>query len=135
MAETLEQLSARMDRLEFEAAAAQVRYSMRETMAAINDGVLFVTLTPPGRILACNSAFERMFCYAESEIIGQSVEVLMPERFREKHQTHRLEYMAHPEIRPMGGRIGMTLFGRTKTGDEKRLGISLTPMVILVANS
>jgi PAS domain S-box-containing protein len=130
MSDLLEVLSQQLDKLEFETAAAQVRYSMRETMLAVGDGVLYVAMTHPGRILACNAVFERMFGYREAELVGQPVEMLIPERLRAQHRLHRQNYIARPTTRSMGQGLSMKLFGQTKAGEEKLLGISLTPMVL-----
>ena len=67
-----------------------------------------------------------MFGYERSEIIGQPVEKLVPERFHSRHSTHRSQYTHEPRVRPMG--IGLELFGRRKDDLEFSVEISLSPL-------
>src|SRR5205823_1304034 len=64
--------------------------------------------------------------YARDELLGQPVEILMPERFRAGHVGHRADYVAAPRTRPMG--TGLELYGRRKDGSEFPVQISLSPM-------
>jgi PAS domain S-box-containing protein len=75
---------------------------------------MFVAATKRGRILACNNAFETIFGYREVEIVGESIEKLVPERLRPGHEHHRHEYLKSPVARPMGKGIAMNLIGLTK---------------------
>ena len=118
----------RLDQLEFQLFAFQLRQSMYEFMRASPDGVVFVAATERGRILACNNVFETMFGYREVEIVGEPIEKLVPERLRARHEYHRREYLKSPVARPMGKGIAMNLLGLTKSGDELHLGISLSPL-------
>jgi len=79
-----------------------------------------------GRITSINSQVERLFGYSRQEIIGQNVEILVPERFRQAHPGHRDAYKAHVSVRPMGA--GLELFGRRKDGSEFPVDIMLSPM-------
>ena len=79
-----------------------------------------------GRITSANAQLERVFGYKRDEIIGQPVETLIPERFRQVHTTHRADYGANPQLRPMG--IGLELFGRRKDGTEFPVDIMLSPV-------
>lgn len=78
---------------------------------------------PSGRVVLCNRQMETMFGYGRSELVGQSVEVLLPERFRKIHPAHRREYNAHATMRPMG--IGLELYGKRKDGSEFPVDIML----------
>src|SRR5262249_14251131 len=60
------------------------------------------------------------------ELIGQPVEVLVPDHLRTVHVAHRLSYSAQPRTRPMGA--GLELFGRRKDGSSFPVEISLSPM-------
>jgi PAS domain S-box-containing protein len=64
-----------------------------------------------------------MFGYDRSELIGQSVDILLPERLREIHIKHRAGYMADPRTRPMG--LGLDLVARHKDGSEFPVVIGL----------
>lgn len=79
-----------------------------------------------GRIVFINSQLVKLFGYGREEIIGQTVEVLIPERFRQSHVGHRTGYSHGPTIRPMGA--GLELFGRAKDGSELPVEISLSPI-------
>jgi len=79
-----------------------------------------------GRILLVNAQTERLFGYAREELIGQWVELLVPEKFRENHPSHRTGYFTAPKARPMGA--GLELFGRRKDGTEFSAEISLSPI-------
>jgi PAS domain S-box-containing protein len=79
-----------------------------------------------GSIALVNTQLERMFGYARDELLGQPVEILVPERFRGIHVTHRGSYLADPHLRPMGA--GLELHGRRKDGTEFPVEISLSPM-------
>jgi formate hydrogenlyase transcriptional activator len=79
-----------------------------------------------GRITSINSQVERLFGYSRQEIIGHDVEILVPERFRQAHPSHRNAYKTHASVRPMGA--GLELFGRRKDGGEFPVDIMLSPL-------
>ena len=79
-----------------------------------------------GRITEMNARVESMFGYPRGELIGQSIECLVPERFRHAHPSHRKEYSAAPRPRPMGA--GLELYGRRKDGSEFPADIMLGPV-------
>src|SRR5689334_2130537 len=82
-----------------------------------------VVLDQTGSIVRANAQAEQMFGYGRQEMIGQSVEMLMPERFRSIHPNHRALYNANPHRRPMG--VGLDLFGKRKNGTEFPVDIML----------
>lgn len=81
---------------------------------------------PDGRITEANAQVEKLFGYSRAELLGQGVEVLIPERFRHAHLGHREDYGAQPRMRPMGA--GLELFGRRKDGSEFPVDIMLSPV-------
>jgi formate hydrogenlyase transcriptional activator len=79
-----------------------------------------------GRIALVNSKTEKIFGYGREELIGEPVEKLMPERFRDGHTEHRSRYSEAPYARPMGK--GPELFGRHRDGHEFPIQINLAPL-------
>jgi hypothetical protein len=77
-----------------------------------------------GVILLANAQVEALFGYAREELLGQPVEMLVPDRFRTAHGSHRAGYFDDPRARPMGA--GLDLFGRRRDGDEFPAEISLS---------
>jgi PAS domain S-box-containing protein len=85
-----------------------------------------VVVNEEGIIVHLNSQTEDLFGYTRSELIGQKVEILVPEAQRPQHQHHRDRFSQHPSIRRMGANLD--LYGRRFDGSEFPVEISLSPV-------
>jgi PAS domain S-box-containing protein len=83
-----------------------------------------VGIRQDGLIVLVNGQVEALFGYERRELVGQPVEVLVPESLREGHRAHRTGYFDDPSTRPMG--VGLDLFGRRRDGSEFPAEISLS---------
>lgn len=79
-----------------------------------------------GRLRFANLAALQLFGYTRDELLGQPVELLLPERARAAHPRQRNELFSHPRARQMG--IGRNLLGRRSDGSEIPIEVGLTPL-------
>lgn len=79
-----------------------------------------------GKIVLANAQAEKLFGYERDELLGMTMEMLVPERFRRSHAAHRQDFGHHSRARPMG--MGLDLVALRKDGTELPVEISLGPM-------
>lgn len=99
------------------------RFAYSALLDALPDAVVMVD--HGGLIVEFNARAQGMFGYARHEMVGEPVEVLMPERFRDRHVADRGGYVKSPFVRPMG--VDIELLGRHKAGHEFPVEINLAP--------
>ena len=97
---------------------------LRALIESAPNGILMVT--PAGSITLVNVQVERLFGYARSELLGQCIELLVPERIRAQHLEYRTALFADPQARAMGA--GRDVFGRRRDGSEFPVEIGLSPI-------
>ena len=96
---------------------ALVESSAPEALLIVNEA---------GKIDVANAQAQRLFGYPNDELLGMSVEQLIPERFRAQHVTYRRGFFSSPKIREMGS--GIELFARTQAGEAIPIEVSLSPV-------
>ncbi len=99
------------------------RFAHSALLDALPDGIVIVDAE--GRIVDFNARAQGMFGYTRDEVVGKSVELLIPDQFREQHVTDRGRYHHKPHVRPMGRQ--RALVARCKDGRELPVEISLSP--------
>lgn len=85
-----------------------------------------VMVNQEGRIVLVNKQTEKLFGYVREELLGQPLEMLVPDRYQSEHSGYRKEFFGKPATRPMG--MGRDLFGRHKDGREFPVEIGLNPI-------
>src|SRR5208282_5562421 len=96
----------------------------RSALDAAPDAMIIIDAS--GIIRFTNQQVSALFGYKQDEIVGESIEILIPERFRPRHVGHRESYVNNVRVRPMGQ--GLQLFGRRRDGAEFPVEISLSPV-------
>jgi PAS domain S-box-containing protein len=112
------------ERKRAEQALADAEQRSRSLLESAPDGMMIAD--EQGQIVIVNAQFEVLFGYAKEEIVGQHIEVLLPERYRHQHIGQRTSFFSSPSVRAMGS--GRELFARRKDGTELPVEISLSPL-------
>jgi len=108
------------------AALERKRMAERFRLAVESAPNAMVMADGQGKIVLVNSQGLKMFGYKGEELLGQLVEVLVPQRFRGAHPEHRTGFSARPQARPMGA--GRDLYAVRKDGSEFPVEIGLNPI-------
>ena len=85
-----------------------------------------IIIDESGKIAVANGQAEKMFGYRRESLLGQPIEILLPERLRDRHKQHRQHFVTDPSLRPMG--VGLDLVARRHDGSEFPVEISLSPV-------
>ncbi|PPE65098.1 PAS domain S-box protein [Caldimonas caldifontis] len=117
-------LSAVRDVTERQEARRKADRMFRDLLESAPDAMVIVDAG--GRIVLVNSQTERLFGWARKDMLGQPIEMLVPERLRDAHPMHRSRFVANPKVRAMGA--GRELSGLRKDGSEFPVEISLSPI-------
>ena len=113
-----------MPTLRGEKKSRKVQSIFRDLLEVAPDAM--VVVNGEGRMIFVNARTEALFGYRQDELLGQRVELLVPDRFRGAHQNHRQRFSAEKRARAMGE--GAELYGRRNDGTEFPVEISLSPL-------
>ena len=96
----------------------------RGLLEAAPDGMVIVNRD--GAIVLVNAQVEKLFGYERAELVGEPVEILVPDRFSGMHMAFRTGYVSEPRTRPMG--LAGDLHARRKDGSEFPIEVTLSPL-------
>ncbi len=102
----------------------QTEQTFQQLLESAPDGM--VVVNDKGQIVLINGQLERIFGFSRDELLGQPIEILVPEEFRERHPAYVRQFLSQPSFRSMAS--GLKLHGRRRNGDLFPAEISLSPV-------
>ena len=125
LSQELEKMRVQLQRLDScrrELQSVQRKYD--RLLQSSPDAMLFVD--GDARIVLVNRQLENLFGYTGEELVGKGLHILIPERFRGRHQSNVVNYFSNPRARPMG--TGLQIYALKKDGTEFPADIALSPL-------
>jgi len=125
LSQELEKMRMQLQRLDScrrELQSVQRKYD--RLLQSSPDAMLFVD--GDARIVLVNHQLENLFGYTGEELVGKGLHILIPERFRGRHQSNVVNYFSNPRARPMG--TGLQIYALKKDGTEFPADIALSPL-------
>src|SRR6266446_5568434 len=107
--------------------ALQKRAEQKFRRMVESSPIAMLLINREGKIIFVNAQTESLFGYSRKELMDQSIEILLPERFRSKHPGFQADFFAHPASRALGAGSD-DLFGIRKDGHELPVEIGLNPI-------
>lgn len=107
------------------ATGERLREELR-SMTFVHAGDAIIIINTKGVIVEANPQVTTFFWYTKDELLGNSVDILVPESLRPAHAQHREVYADNPVVKAMG--IGRILKGRRKDGKEFQVEVSINPL-------
>jgi len=102
----------------------KARENYEKVLDSTPDSMLFVDTQT--RVVLVNAQFEKVFGYTQDEIVGEKLNILVPDRYRNSHSKKVRNFFEHPKVRSMGSHI--EIYAKKKNGEEFPADISLSPM-------
>jgi PAS domain S-box-containing protein len=112
-----------LSRRDAQALVASIDHKFLQFLETVPDAMILSD--HQGRILLANTTAEWMFGYSRDELMGEEVEILVPERFQTRHREDRAAYYADPGLRPMG--VGRDVWVAARTASNFPLRSALVP--------
>lgn len=112
------------ERKKAEEALRKSETMLQSLFASAPDATILVD--EQGRIMRVNRQVEALFGYSQEELLGKSIDILLPSRLRTVHSRHRAKYISEMRVRTMGA--GLELSARRKDGSEFPVDIMLSPV-------